>query len=294
MASAAATRAPNSRGSPVSSGCHCTPTANPRGSGVPAEVASSTASTVPSAAHAVAASPWPSRSIAWWWCVATSIQCPSAAGQPECRRPRAPGWWPFPARAPAAGSSGVENAADQSGGADADRVPAEAIGDAGMLLVPDDVREVLVQRPAPDDAEQLHAAADGQQRQPRLQRAVDHGQFPGVALGVGCPGRRVHGGAVPGRIDVAAARHHQAVEVGHGEGGLRGGAAGRQQDRPAAAAAYRVHVRARQDGGRCRPVAPLGDVVVGRDADQRGHGNRSYLGRSGRAGSGGAASGSPG
>jgi hypothetical protein len=187
-----------------------------------------------------------------------------------------------------------ENAADRAGGADADRVPAEVVGDPGVLLVPDHVREVLVQRAAADDVEQLHAAADGQQRQPGRQRAVDHGQFPGVPLGVGRAGRRVHGRAVPGRVHVTAAGHHQAVEVGHGQRGLRGGAAGRQQDRPAAAAAYRVHVGTRQHRGRYRPVTPLGDVVVGGNADQRSHGNRSYLGRSGRAGSGGAASGSPG
>jgi hypothetical protein len=86
-------------------------------------------------------------------------------------------------------------------------VAAEVVGDPGMLLVPDDVREVLVQRPAPDDVEQLDAAADGQQRQAGLQRAVEQGQLPGVAFGVGHPRRGVHGRAVPGWVDVSAARH---------------------------------------------------------------------------------------
>ncbi|HEY2277608.1 MAG TPA: hypothetical protein VGI00_04590 [Streptosporangiaceae bacterium] len=65
---AAATRAWNSRGSSPSSGCHCTPTMK---TGLPA---TSRPSTVPSAAQAVATSPSPSWSTAWWWCVGASSQ----------------------------------------------------------------------------------------------------------------------------------------------------------------------------------------------------------------------------
>ena len=61
---AARASARNRRGSPVSSGCHCTPIANPAGPAEPGASANSTASTVPSAAHAVATSPAPSRSTA--------------------------------------------------------------------------------------------------------------------------------------------------------------------------------------------------------------------------------------
>src|SRR5688500_15936348 len=73
-ARACSTSASKSAASSPASGCHCTPTAN-RSDG------SSTASSVPSSAHAVSIRPSPSRPRPWWWCDVTSEPAPTIAAR---------------------------------------------------------------------------------------------------------------------------------------------------------------------------------------------------------------------
>ena len=70
---------------------------------------------------------------------------------------------------------------------------------------------------------------------------MGQGQLEAVALGPGVPVSACGRGAVGGRVDVGAARQHQAVEqVEHLVGRLGGGVVGRQQQRHAAGALHRV------------------------------------------------------
>jgi hypothetical protein len=156
-------------------------------------------------------------------------------------------------------------------GPDPDQMPPEPAVRPGVLLVPDHLGQVLVQRPAPEHVEQLDTPADGQQRPPGHQRRVEQRQLPAVPLGVRRAGLRVRASAVPGRVDVPAAGHDQPVQVGHGGGGFGRVATDRQQHRPAAAAPHRVHIGLRDQGSGGVPVPPLGQIVVGRDTDQRAH-----------------------
>jgi hypothetical protein len=164
-----------------------------------------------------------------------------------------------------------EHPAQRPGRSHPDQVPPESAVRPGVLFVPHDLRQVLVQRPAADHVEQLNAPADGQQRPAGRQRRVQQGQLPAVSLAVRRAGLRVGHRAVPGRIHVPAARHDQPVQVGHGGRGFGRVAARRQQHRPPAAAPHRIHVGLRDQRGRNRPVAPLGQVVVRGNTDQRAH-----------------------
>ena len=141
-------------------------------------------------------------------------------------------------------------------------VPPEPARPAVVPLMVDQVRHVLVQRAAPAHVQHLHAAADRQQRHALGHGRAGDGQVPGVADRPGRLGLRVARLAVPGRIDVRAARHDQAVQVRDRQAGLVGVPAGRQQDRPAAAAAHRVHVHVREKRGPGVPVMPRSRVVV--------------------------------
>jgi hypothetical protein len=140
--------------------------------------------------------------------------------------------------------------AQHPGRGDPDQVTAEPAVRPGVLLVPDHLRQVLVQGAAPDHVEQLDAPADGQQRHLAGQRRDEQSQLPAVPLVVGRAGLRVRAGPVPGRVHVTAAGHDQPVQVGHGRGRLGRVAAGGQQHRPPAAAAHRVHVGLRDQRGR--------------------------------------------
>ena len=177
---AAATRAATSRTSAASSsGCHWTPTTNGRAGSSPA---SSTASTVPSAAQPVATRPGASRSTAWWWWHRTRTCGPTTA-------PTRP-----------AGSSRTST----------------SVKHARCRVVPvvaDDVGQVLVQRAAERDVEQLRAPADPQHRQVQLQRPVQDGQLGRVALRVRGAGGGVRGGAVAVGGDVAAAAEQHGVHA---------------------------------------------------------------------------------
>ena len=147
--------------------------------------------------------------------------------------------------------------------------------------VPDQVGQVLVQRAAPADVQYLHAAADGEQRHAEPQRMAGDGQVPGVPQRRGrlCP--RVPRRAVPDRVDVRAARDHQAVQARDRGAGLFVVAARREQDRPPAAAAHRVHVDVRKHRRAGRPAPPGRLIFVCGYANNRRHSsplNRSSAG----------------
>ena len=71
--------------------------------------------------------------------------------------------------------------------------------------------QILDQRAARRDVEDLHAPADGQQRQALAQAAVRHLDLEGVARLLGERAGRVHRLAVQGGVDVGAAGEHDAV-----------------------------------------------------------------------------------
>ena len=104
------------------------------------------------------------------------------------------------------------------------------------------VGQVLMQRAAPADVQHLHAAADGEQWHAQPQCVAGHGQVPGVPQRRGSLRPRVPRRAVPGRVDIRPARDHQAVQARHRGACLFVVAAGRQHDRPPAAAPHRVHI----------------------------------------------------
>jgi hypothetical protein len=143
-----------------------------------------------------------------------------------------------------------QHPSQRPGRADPDQVTAEPAGRPRVLLVPDHLRQMLVQGAAAHHVEQLDAPADGQKGHCTCQRRVQQGQLPAVPLIVGGAGLRVRAGPVPGRVHVTAAGHDQPIQVGHCRGRLGGVAAGWQQHRPPAAAPHRVHVGLRDQRGR--------------------------------------------
>jgi hypothetical protein len=77
-------------------------------------------------------------------------------------------------------------------------------------------REILVQGAAAGHVDQLHPAADTEDRQPVSQRGREQLQLRLVALGVDAAGPGVRLGAVAGRVDVAAAGEDQPVQAAQG------------------------------------------------------------------------------
>ena len=141
---------------------------------------------------------------------------------------------------------------------------------APVVAVADVVGQVLDQRPAERDVEQLHAAADAEQRQVALDRPARERDLRRVALGPR-PGRAVvRLGAVGGRVEVGAAREDQRVEVVEHLVGLRAGArVGRDHQRDPAALLDRVDVRAREQERLALPDRPARVLERRADADDR-------------------------
>ena len=129
-------------------------------------------------------SPSPSRSTPWWWWDMTT-------------QPVGPG-----------GAAGERSPAPAAPGA-SPKVPATV----RWRLVADRLRQVLVERAAERDVEQLHPAADPEQRHVALQRPPRQRELEGVALGPGALRLRVRLGAVAGRVDVGAAGQEQRVDA---------------------------------------------------------------------------------
>ena len=93
---------------------------------------------------------------------------------------------------------------------------------AGRVQMKLGVGDVLVERPAAGDVEQLHPATDPQQRQIAIEGAARERDLEAVALGPGVLGARVGLGAVGGRVDVGAAREDEPVEHVEQLGGIVG------------------------------------------------------------------------
>ena len=187
----------------------------------------SIASTVsPGSAQPVATSPSPSRSTPWWWCERTetrSAPTARAASEPGSRRTS----W-------------------------SEKVP-------GRVQVKLGVGDVLVERAAAGDVEQLHPAADAEHRQVALERAAREGELEAVALGPGALRVRVGLGAVAGRVDVRAAGEDEPVEqVEQLLGRLGDLVVGRQDQRQPARLGDAARVRALRDVD--LDVAPDGPV----------------------------------
>ncbi len=75
------------------------------------------------------------------------------------------------------------------------------------------VGQMLVERPAAGDVEDLHPAADAEQRDATLQRASRQRDLEAVAVRIGPDGLRMRLGAVALGIDVGAASQDQRVDA---------------------------------------------------------------------------------
>ncbi len=155
---------------------------------------------------------------------------------------------------------------------DADLVLPVAAGLGGVAVVADQVGQVLVQRAAQGHVHDLHAAADARAPAAAAASAArDQGQLGVVAVRVGRPAVRVARRAVAGRVDVAAAGQHQAVQAaGHRlDPGQRG-----QQHRDGPGRGHAGRVALGEQDGEPVPGAPAGRFAVGADADQWWHGEQ--------------------
>src|SRR3989442_5631455 len=172
-----------------------------------------------------------------------------------------------------------QRALEQRTGLDREPVPGPGVGvieGSGPLA-----RQVLVQRAAERDVEDLDAAADREDRQPALARARDQGELDRVALGIDLAELGVRGGAVARGIDVLAARQH---EPGDGREDLHGTAGierRRDDDGDEPGARQGAHVR----GVERDALAP----IVAASGGRRGHEAAHRTGGGGGGGGDGAA-----
>jgi len=149
---------------------------------------------------------------------------------------------------------------------DLDRDPAVLAGRGRVAGVADDVGQVLVETAAEMDVEDLHAAADAQERQATIDGGADQRELGGVAEVADVAGLGVGGLAVAGRVDVAAAGDDQPVEHVH-KGRRRTGR--RQDDRLPAGRHHAVHIGLREEAGGHVPRGEAGPLDIAGDADDR-------------------------
>ena len=103
--------------------------------------------------------------------------------------------------------------ADHSLGERAGLEPDRVVGEgAGRVTVQLEAGQVLVQRPALDHVQHLHASADPEHGHVALQRARAEAELEAVALGARAARLRVRACAVARRVDVGAAGQDQRVE----------------------------------------------------------------------------------
>ena len=88
----------------------------------------------------------------------------------------------------------------------------EAARHAPVMLVAEQLGQVLVQGAPARDVDDLHPAADAEQRQVALERAAHEGDLERVAPRIGVDGQRVAPRAVGARVDVDAAGEHEPVD----------------------------------------------------------------------------------
>jgi hypothetical protein len=129
--------------------------------------------------------------------------------------------------------------------------------------------EVLVDRPAERDVEQLHSAADAEERHAPLQGAARERQLELVALRIGGLGVLRAGVAVAPRVEVGPADRHQPVDAV--EQHLGRTRVHRQQHRHRAARLHRRHVGVGGQMRRLVPESPARALPHGADPDHRFH-----------------------
>ena len=134
-------------------------------------------------------------------------------------------------------------------------------------LGPERFGQVLVQRAAEGDVDQLQAAADAEHRHAAALRAGEQGELPRVAVGARRVGRRVALGAVELGLHVEAAREDQPVEpVEHDLRGALGLCLRGQQHGGGARRGHRLEVLLRQERGAHVPHPLARTLEVGGEA----------------------------
>src|SRR5207302_1046619 len=96
------------------------------------------------------------------------------------------------------------------------RLDAQLVAGGGVGVIdgapPALAREVLIQRPAQRDVQDLDAATDGEDREPASLRAGDERQLDGIAAGVGLAELGVRDRTIAGRLDVLPTGEHQPLD----------------------------------------------------------------------------------
>ena len=227
-ARACSTSASKSAASSPASGCHWTPTAK-RSDG------SSTASSVPSAAHADSTSPSPTRPSAL-------VVVGSHLGARDRRS--------TPSRDPSLTSTGCT---------------ANSPRHLLVIVVPDLLGQVLDEVSPTRDVQQLESAADRERRQVALERRLQQRQLARVATRLRRVRLRVRVCSVACRIDVGTSGEHDSVERVER---LLDVLLGRRDDEGTSARLLdRVDVRERDERGRKVPYPPARLLGVRRDPD---------------------------
>ncbi len=154
----------------------------------------------------------------------------------------------------------------------------------------EDVGQLLDQLAAQGDVEQLHAAADGQERQVPGQGQVHQIKLQVVAPPIGAAISGIGALTVADGVDIPPTDQDQSVEQGHHLLELRGPAGstpgpvrflrprrvrfrrlpsgGRQQQRASAGGLDHVEIGAGHEGGIALPGPPRGGLAVGGDPDE--------------------------
>ena len=144
----------------------------------------------------------------------------------------------------------------------------ERARDAPVLVMTVALRQVLHERAAAGDVDQLHATTDAEHRQLSLDRSACQCHLEGVALRHGPARLGMRLPAVAARIDVGAAGEDQAVDqLEHLVGVARQLGVGREHRDEPTGALHGVDVVARQQRRLLVPHAPTGALDRGADAD---------------------------
>lgn len=139
-------------------------------------------------------------------------------------------------------------------------------GCGSVTGVAEDVGQVLVETAAEVDVEDLHAAADPEERQAAVEGGGDQRELGLVAEVAHVAGLGMRGFAVVGRVDVTTAGDDEAVEYVH-KGARRAGR--REQNGLPAGRRHAVHIGLREETGGHVPRREAGALDIAGDADDR-------------------------
>src|SRR5436305_6972829 len=90
---------------------------------------------------------------------------------------------------------------------------AAVLGLAVVQMIAENVREMLMERPAPRDVEELHAAADAEDRKAAPVGGLDQGELDGVHARLGRAELEMWLLAIGARLDIRTARQADAVDA---------------------------------------------------------------------------------